>query len=75
MPSTHIPEGDYLTKTQIAEQRKVSPIAVQKWIERGELPALKIPSLGYIVNARDLEHFQPHPVGWKKGRPRKPKSK
>lgn len=75
MQSIHIPEGDYLTKTQIAERRNVSAITVQKWIERGELPALKIPYLGYIVNARDLENFQPHPVGWKKGRPRKATSK
>ncbi len=69
---THIPEGYYLTKTEIAELHGVIPGTVQQWIDKGWLPAIKIPYLGYIVNARDLENFQPAKPGPKS--PRKPKA-
>lgn len=69
--ATHIPDGHYLTKTEIAEIRGVQPITVQLWISRGWLPSIKIPYLGHIVNVRDLENFQPPKPGPKTPRKHK----
>ncbi len=59
MKQTHIPEGDYLTKAQIAEQRGAIPSAVQHWLDHSWLPSIQIPGLGHIINVKDLEHFEP----------------
>jgi excisionase family DNA binding protein len=58
-----IPEGTYLTKTEVAEQRGVIHQTVQQWIDKGWLPAIQIRGLGYIVNVKDLEGFEPRKPG------------
>ncbi len=58
-----IPQGEYLTKAQVAELRNVSIEAVQKWFQRGWLPSIFIPGMGYIVNVADLEKFEPPKPG------------
>ncbi len=71
---THIPEGNYLTKKEVAEQCNVIHQTVQQWIDKEWLPTIEIPGLGYIVNEADLKVFlsQPRPQrGYPKGKPRK----
>ena len=68
----HIPEGNYLTLIESAARAGVSRITVQKWIERGQLPAIDISGLGRIVNEKELTVFldQDRPRGYPKGKPR-----
>ncbi len=61
--ATHIPEGEYLTIAQIAEQRGVIHGTVQKWLDRAWLPSIHIPGLGHIVNLNDLQNFEPPKQG------------
>jgi excisionase family DNA binding protein len=70
---THIPEGNYLTKKQVAEQCGVIHQTVQQWFDKGWLPTIDIPGLGYIVNEADLIEFmkKDRPRGYPKGKPRK----
>lgn len=71
---THIPEGNYLSKSQAAEVAGALKITVQKWIESGDLPAIQIEGMGYLINEADLQAFlqKPRSAGYPKGRPRKP---
>ena len=55
----HIPEGDYLTKMQVAEHYGVIHQTVQQWFDKDWLPHIFLPGLGYIVNASDLVTWQP----------------
>lgn len=63
MEPTYIPEGRYLTKTQIAERFSVIPETVQQWIQKGWVPTIQIPGLGHIINERDIENFSPPKPG------------
>ncbi len=71
--STYIPEGRYLSKKQAAEAAGVIHQNVQYWIQRGQLPAIEIPGLGYLISETDLQAFleKPRSAGYPKGRPRK----
>lgn len=60
---THIPEGDYLTKAQAAQQRGVIHQTIQQWIDKGWLPAIQIPGLGYLINQKDIQAFTPPKPG------------
>lgn len=55
---THLPEGNYLTTRDIAEDAGVPKITVNKWIERGHLTAIMIDGLGYLINEKDYEIFK-----------------
>lgn len=52
----HIPEGNYLTKQEVAAVLGVAHQTVNDWIKRGLLPAIYIGG-AYLVNAADLEGF------------------
>ena len=70
MKSIHIPDGNYLSKKQVAEQCDVIHQTVQQWIEKGWLHAIEIDGLGYIINEADLTAFlsKPRPKrGYPKG--------
>jgi hypothetical protein len=56
--STFIPAGDYVTIEQIAQHEDVTKDAVKQWIEAGQLKALKIGDLGYIINKKDYSEFR-----------------
>jgi excisionase family DNA binding protein len=49
---------DWLTVSDVADQLKVSVIAVQGWIRRGELRALRLGGkAGYRIRPSDLANF------------------
>lgn len=59
---THIPEGDYLTVSQVAVLRDVIRPTVHQWLKKGWLPSIQVPGVGHLINVRDLEGFEPpHP--------------
>jgi len=62
----HIPDGQYVTKTQAAKLRGVSAITVQKWIEKGQLPSIPLDGMGHLISYRELMNFEPA----KGGRPK-----
>jgi excisionase family DNA binding protein len=68
-----IPEGNYYTKSQAAQVCKVNLARVQQWIARGQLPALQIQGMGYLIREDDLTAFLAldRPRGYPKGKPRK----
>jgi excisionase family DNA binding protein len=45
----------FLTVAQVAEMLEVSPRTVLRWVERGDLPAVRLPGGRLRVSARDLE--------------------
>lgn len=63
----YIPAGKYVSKTQAAELRGVSAITVQKWIQKGQLPSIKLDGMGHLIEYEKLIAFEPAP----EGRPRK----
>lgn len=68
-----IAEGNYYTKSQAAQIGKVNLARVQQWIARGQLPALQIYGMGYLIRADDLTAFLAldRPRGYPKGKPRR----
>jgi hypothetical protein len=70
---TYIPEGKYFTKSQAALFCEVNPVRVQQWIARGQLTALQVPGMGYLIREQDLIAFLKldRPTGYPKGKPRK----
>lgn len=63
----HIPDGNYLTKLQVAEHYGVIHQTVQQWFDKNWLPHIFLPGLGYIVNERDLATFTPPGRGRRSG--------
>lgn len=61
--ATHIPEGNYLTKTQAAEHMGVIPATVQQWINKGWIATIQVPGLGHLINVKDLDNFTPPKPG------------
>lgn len=57
--ATHIPDGWYLSLANIADRYGVKNRTVQQWIDKGWLRSIEIPSLGRVVNVKDLERFVP----------------
>jgi excisionase family DNA binding protein len=48
----------WLTVAQVAELLQLSPVAVQGWIRRGQLPAVNLGGkAGYRIRARDLDAY------------------
>jgi len=45
----------WLTTRQVADQLKVTPATVRRWIKRGELPASDL--LPYLIWNKDLDAF------------------
>jgi excisionase family DNA binding protein len=48
----------YLTVTEVAERFGVSMRSVQRWIERSELPAVRLPGGLLRVRLADVEAFE-----------------
>lgn len=64
---TPIPAGKYVSKAQAAQLRGVSPITVQKWIEKGQLPTIQLEGMGHLIDHDKLMKFEPE----RGGRPKK----
>lgn len=64
---------DLLSIAQAAERLGVSTSRVRALIREGRLPRRKIGSL-HVLTPADCDALERLPVGWKKGRPRKPDS-
>lgn len=47
----------YLTVEEVAEELRVIPVTVQRYIKRGELPAIKVGGV-YRILAQDYENFK-----------------
>lgn len=58
------PELVNITTSEVAELARVSPSAVRRWVERGELkPSMKLPGGHYRFNRADvLALLNPSPV-------------
>ena len=52
-----IPDGKYLTITQVAEICGVKKRTVSAWLKEGRLNGLDLPGLGQIVEEKDLEQY------------------
>ena len=52
-----IPNGKYLTVTQVAETCGVIEKNVSVWIKKGLLKGIDLPGLGQIVEEKDLEKY------------------
>ncbi len=52
-----IPNGKYLTVTQVAETCGVNEKTVSAWIKKGLLKGIDLPGLGQIVEEKDLEKY------------------
>ena len=52
-----IPNGKYLTVTQVAEICGVKEKMVSAWVKKGLLQGLDLPGLGQIVEEKDLEKY------------------
>ncbi len=72
--------SEYMTTNQAAQFLNVSREWVRKLAERyvnnepNGIEAIRI-GRDYLLKRAAVEHFQPNPVGWKKGRPRKRQNK
>lgn len=60
---THIPDGQYLSKAQAAEALGTVHQTVQRWIDAGLLPSIHIEGMGHLINLKDVQTFQPPPMG------------
>lgn len=67
----HISEGQYLSKAQAAVLLGTVHQTVQRWIDAGLLPSIHIEGMGHLINLKDIQAFQPPPMG----RPRKQKER
>jgi len=47
----------YLTVQDIARRLKVTELTVRRWIERGELKAVKLSGGRYRIHPKDFEDF------------------
>lgn len=52
-----IPNGKYLTVTQVAETCGVNEKTVFAWIKKALLKGIDLPRLGKIVEEKDLEKY------------------
>jgi hypothetical protein len=52
-----IPDGKYLTTTQVAEICAVQEKTVAGWLDKGLLKGLELPGLGQIVEEKALEQY------------------
>lgn len=52
-----IPNGKYLTVTQVAEICGVKEKMASAWVKKGLLQGLDLPGLGQIVEEKDLEKY------------------
>jgi excisionase family DNA binding protein len=51
-----MPDNEFLTTDEVAALMRVAPITVRRWIARGEIPAVTMPSgRGYLVARADVE--------------------
>ncbi|MGO9751567.1 MAG: helix-turn-helix domain-containing protein [Solirubrobacteraceae bacterium] len=48
---------ELLTVAEVAERMKLNPPTVRNWIDRGELPALRVGSRRVRIRASDLDAF------------------
>jgi len=48
---------EYLTVQDIVKRLKVTEQTVRRWIERGELKAVKLSGSRYRIHPRDFEDF------------------
>jgi excisionase family DNA binding protein len=62
----------YLTVTQVADERGISRQAVLESISRGTLKATKVGNQ-WLIQKKDLERFVPHPGGKPKRKARRRK--
>jgi hypothetical protein len=60
---TKIGDAFYYQPAQVAEIRKVTHKAVSLWIQKGQLPGIKLPSGAYLIEAETLRRFVPPPLG------------
>ena len=53
------PAVEWLTVDEVAQQLRVDPETVRRWIRKGELPVLSLPSAraGYRIRRDELERF------------------
>jgi len=52
-----IPDGKYLTITQVAEIYGVKKRTVSAWLKEGRLSGLNLPGLGQIIEEKELEQY------------------
>jgi predicted site-specific integrase-resolvase len=57
MGKVRLPNVDTVTINSIGEYCGVSPITVKRWIDRGQLHAIKLPSGRNRVTVQDLKYF------------------
>ncbi len=55
--AVNIPDGKYLTITQVAEICGVKKRTVSVWLKEGRLNGLDLPGLGQIVEEKELEQY------------------
>jgi excisionase family DNA binding protein len=52
-----VSEDEFLTVAEIAERLKMNEQTIRNWIDRGELPAVRLGARRIRVRAGDLEKF------------------
>lgn len=55
--------GFYLTKSQVAEQKRTIHQAVQQWIDKGHLKSTQVPGVGHLIHIDDFIEFNKPAVG------------
>ncbi|MGH2913544.1 MAG: helix-turn-helix domain-containing protein [Solirubrobacteraceae bacterium] len=52
-----MPEDEYLTPAQVAEELQVTDVTVRRWIAGGELRARKAGPRRWMIRRSDIEQF------------------